>query len=108
MEFLQYLDSPYAVIGLIVFVAAGALGARSSASKTAGQTSYAPIFFGVAAVALVTTIAVAWIDMKKTQETAGGGDSGTTINAQGGSNVVTDVESSGSGSVNINQGGQGQ
>lgn len=108
MEFLQYLDGPYAVIGLIVFVAAGALGAKASAGKKPGQTSHAPIFLGIATVALVATIFVAWMDMKKTQATAAGGASGTTINAEGGSNVVTDVESSGSGSVTINQGGENQ
>ena len=108
MEFLQYLDGPYAVIGMIVFVAAGALGAKASASKKTGQTSNAPIFFGLAGVALVATIFVAWLDMKKTQATATVNGSGATIDAQGGSNVVTDVESSGSGSVTINQGGQGQ
>lgn len=103
MEFLQYLTNPYAVIGLIVFVIAGALGARS---KSGGQKAAAPLFFGVALIGLATTIAVAWIDMKKTTDAAQSDSTGTTIKAEDGSNVVTDVDATGSSTININQGGQ--
>ena len=47
MEFLQYLSNPYAVIGLIVFVAAGALGLKAKAARRTGQKWSAPLFPGL-------------------------------------------------------------
>ena len=102
MEFLQYLDTPYSVVGLIVFVAAGALGVRAKSAAKAGGKSYAPLFFGLAVVGLATTVGIAWLDMRKTQGNTE--PAGAAITAQGGSNVATDIQSSGSGSVTINQG----
>lgn len=108
MEFLQHLSNPYAVIGLIVFVAAGALGMKSKSARGAGRKWSAPMFFGLALIGLATTVTVAWIDMKKTSEPVQSGPAGTTIEAEDGSNVVTGVEASDSSTVNINQGGQNQ
>jgi hypothetical protein len=108
MEFLQYVNGPYAVIGLIVFVAAGALGVRSRTTSNARQKSLAPIFFGVAVLGLATTIVVAWLEMKKAEAPSQAAGTATNINAEGGSNVVNGVDSSGSGAVTINQGGPSQ
>jgi hypothetical protein len=105
MEFLQYLSNPYAVIGLIVFVAASALGVRANAARRSDQTWSAPLFFGLALVGLATTVAIAWIDMKKTTESAQSGPA-DTIKAEGGSNVVTDVDASDRSTITIHQGGQ--
>lgn len=108
MEFLQYLSNPYAVIGLIVFVVAGAFGAKAKTTRRAGQNRAAPLLFAVALVGLVTTIAVAWIDMKKATATAETGPAGPSIKAEDGSNVVTGVEATDSSTVNINQGSGNQ
>ena len=98
MEFLQHLSNPYAVIGLIVFVAAGALGLKANAASQSSKRRSAGLFFGLALVSLATTAGVAWMDMKKAET-----DRTDTIHAKDGSKVISDVEATDSGTINIDQ-----